>query len=85
MTRMQKLHYMDSSDKKIWSVLKNILFFFSIGIMVYWGYLESNNEKPTGNKPVDRSEQNISGENQNSDSIYYAFTKIISGYSRARK
>ena len=81
MTRMQKLHYMDSSDKKVWSVIKNILFFFSIGIMVYWGYLESNDEKPTGNKPVDRSEQNISGENQNSDSIYYAFTKISNIHS----
>lgn len=82
---MQKLHNIDSSDRKIWGILKKFLFFFSICVLVCWGYLKSNNENPVGNKSTDPVEQRISGGSYNNDSIYYAFSKIISEYSQGRK
>lgn len=85
MTQMRKLHDIESKDKKIWAVLKNILFFFSIGILIYWGYLKSNNENPVNNQSFDPVEQNISEENQKNDSIYYAFSKMQSEHSRGKR
>lgn len=85
MTPIRKLHDIDSSDKKIWALLKSFLFFFSLAFLVCWGYIKSNSENPVTNKSVDPDEQSISGENQKNDSTYYAFSRILGEYSQDKK
>ncbi len=84
MNQVRKQYRINSLYRKVWDILKNLLYLLSLAIMIFWGYEKANDSGSVNKKIVDPVQQEISGENQNNDSIYYAFTHFINEYSRSR-
>ncbi|MCG6190170.1 hypothetical protein [Maribellus maritimus] len=79
---MHKLQNMISRERKLWKIGKGVLYFFSLSFMVFWGYVKADIESPKEKNIVVPEKQEISSEQQKSDTLFYAFSKIIDDFSK---
>lgn len=80
--RKSQIHkiIVSSQRKKLWDLAKGLIYMLSLGIMVFLGYIKED-DNVYSNRDTKEQITLEKNQNQNNDSIYYAFSPLFDEFS----